>query len=280
LSSNVVSRDIKITTSNTAPFLTLNRDVPIPYVAGSPAVAIAPKMTIMDPDSPDMNRATIKFTSNYNSTQDKLVFTNTATLKGSWDPYSGTLNIYGIDTQANYVAAIHSVSYLNTSPTPSPLSRSVSLTVSDGLVTSNTVTQAITIFPVAQPPVLTTNIANPITYNPATGPLTITPAMNVTDPDSNNLTSVTIVFGANYQPGQDTLSFTNTATIIGFFDSNRGILTLSGLDTLQNYRAALQSVQYSFSGSSPLSQKVLNYFATDDMFQTSNPVGVTINVTP
>ena len=59
-----------------------------------------------------------------------------------------------------------------------------------------------------------------------------------------DLDTATIQITGNYVDGEDVLSFSNTATINGSFDSAAGILTLSGTDSVANYQAALRSVTY------------------------------------
>ena len=47
------------------------------------------------------------------------------------------------------------------------------------------------------------------------------------------------------------LGFINTPHITGSYNASIGVLTLSGTDTLANYQAALRSVTYEDTGSSP-----------------------------
>ena len=63
----------------------------------------------------------------------------------------------------------------------------------------------------------------------------------VTDPDSNNLSKLTIQISSGYQNnanGHDLLSFTNQNGITGSFDATTGTLTLSGNSSLANYQQA------------------------------------------
>ena len=71
-----------------------------------------------------------------------------------------------------------------------------------------------------------------------------------------------------------------TPKITATFDTGTGTLTLSGTDTVSNYRKALQSVKYQFMGTPLTSQKEITFSARDDGFAKSLDVKRTINVSP
>jgi len=89
----------------------------------------------------------------------------------------------------------------------------------------------------------------------AAGPLStpITSSLLVFDADSNNLTGATIQIGINYRSGEDLLGFTNAATphITGSWNATTGTLTLSGTDTVADYRTALHNVTYHDTSATP-----------------------------
>ena len=87
--------------------------------------------------APNLVGATVQITGNYQSGQDVLSFTNTATITGTWDATTGTLTLAGSDTVADYQAALRAVTYQDTSSTPSGLTRTVVFTVNDGLPTQH-----------------------------------------------------------------------------------------------------------------------------------------------
>ena len=72
---------------------------------------------------------------------------------------------------------------------------------------------------------------------------------NITDVDDTNIESATIQISGNYAGAEDVLSFVNTANITGNFAGDT--LTLTGTDTLANYIAALQAVQYTNTSDAP-----------------------------
>lgn len=263
LSSNFVTRDVSINPNNIVPSLAVGNAGALPYTEKDPPTNIAPNLTITDSDSPNMNGAIIKITGNYQFPEDQLVFTNIGPIKGSWNSSTGTLTLSGLDSQANYQAALQSVKYLNTNNNPSTLKRTVSFLVNDGLATSNTVTRDINVTPVNDPPVIKTNVNLALVYSANSGPVAIAPGLTVTDPDGVTITSARVAVTFNYQRGLDVLSFTNTSKITGIFDTATGVLTLTGADSLSNYRAALQSVAYTFTSTPIGGNKTIAFSAYD-----------------
>ena len=84
-----------------------------------------------------------------------MVFSDTGTITGVWNSTLGTLTLTGGDTLANYEAALRSITYQNTSDTPSDLTRTVSFTVNDGDVDSNVLTRDIDVTPANDAPMNT-----------------------------------------------------------------------------------------------------------------------------
>ena len=89
----------------------------------------------------------MSITSNYQSAEDVLGFAGTATIKGTWNTAAGTLTLSGTDTLANYLAALRSVTYTDSSGIPNTSTRTVSFQVNDGSSASNVATRQITVAP-------------------------------------------------------------------------------------------------------------------------------------
>ena len=87
----------------------------------------------------------------------------------------------------------------------------------------------------------------------AVGPLVtpVTSSLAVFDIDSDTWTGATVRISSNYRSDQDQLGFVNTARITGAWDPTTGTLTLSGTDTVSNYRSALRNVTYHNTSSAP-----------------------------
>ena len=243
-----MTRQINVIPVNDPPVLSGIETAALTYIEAG-TTPVSNTVVATDVDSLNMSGAVIQITGHYVSGQDRLLFTNTAKITGTWDPTTGTLTLSGLDTLANYNAALHSVAYHNLSANPDTTTRTVSFTViDDGNLPSNTVTRNITVIAVNNPPLLIGLEAVPLVYTEDINSFAVAPVTSTivaTDPDSNNASSATIQITGNYMSSQDTLIFTNTAKITGHWDPTTGTMTLSGVDSFSNYRTAIRSVEYS-----------------------------------
>ncbi|MGC2780917.1 MAG: VCBS domain-containing protein, partial [Bradyrhizobium sp.] len=154
---------LTVTGVNDAPTLTLGE---VSFVAAEQtATAVAPRLSLSDVDSTTLDHASIRITGNYLHGEDVLSFVDTARIHGSFDPVSGTLTLTAragqAPTVADFEAALRTVTYTDTSDNPSPLTRTLTITVQDVDGTANgghdttvrTVTLAVP--PVNDPPAIT-----------------------------------------------------------------------------------------------------------------------------
>ena len=111
--------------------------------------------------------------------------------------------------------------------------------MNDGAADSNVLTRNIAVTPVNDAPVLAGIEAAALGYTENDPATAVTPRSTASDVDNANLAGATVRITANYQNGQDVLSFANTATITGSWNAATGTLTLTGSDTVANYQAAL-----------------------------------------
>ena len=82
--------------------------------------------------------ATVSITANFVTGQDVLGFVDANGITGSYDGGTGVLTLSGSATTVNYQAALRSITYTNTSDTPTTTTRTVSFQVTDGSANSNT----------------------------------------------------------------------------------------------------------------------------------------------
>ena len=102
----------------------------------------------------------------------------------------------------------------------------------------------------------------------------------VSDPDSNNLLSLTIQITTGYQSGNDILSFVNQLGITGAFNTTLGVLKLSGGSYVGNYRQALRAVTFNTIGAGTNSAtRTFTVIAIDETNVPSNPVARSLDVT-
>lgn len=100
------------------------------YVGGHPAVVVAPNLTLTSGDA--LNGATVSLT-NYVSGQDVLAFTPQSGIGGSFNSATGVLTLSGSATASAYQAALRSVTYRDTSASPTTTPRSVLFSVGTSL---------------------------------------------------------------------------------------------------------------------------------------------------
>ena len=87
--SNVGTTTLTVTPVNDAPVLAAIEGTPLAYTENDPATAITATITASDVDNTNLASATIQITSNYQSGQDMLSFTDTANITGSWNAANG-----------------------------------------------------------------------------------------------------------------------------------------------------------------------------------------------
>ncbi|WP_157237047.1 VCBS domain-containing protein, partial [Endozoicomonas elysicola] len=129
----------------------------VSYTENDPGDPVADDLELTELDVEDIQSATVSISDGYVASEDTLHFTDQNGITGSWDAASGTLTLSGNASPANYQAALRSVTYSNSSDNPDITGRVISLTVSDGHITSNEVNRGISITAVNDGPQLITN---------------------------------------------------------------------------------------------------------------------------
>ena len=151
-SSQSATATINVSSVNDAPTQSSIETANLVYSENELPKEITNSLSITDVDNALITSAVVQITGNYVDGEDVLAFSNTATISGIWDAATGTLSLSGSDTKANYEAALRSVTYENTSEAPSNLTRTISLTVNDGISNSNTLSRNIEVTPVNDDP--------------------------------------------------------------------------------------------------------------------------------
>jgi len=277
--SNQPTSSITVTPVNDAPVLTAG--CTLGYTENDPATVLCNTITVSDADNSSLTGATVIISGNWNGTQDLLSFTNTPNITGSFNAGSGVLTLSGTDTVAAYQAALRTVKYQNTSDNPSPSSRIIDFAVNDGTNASNNGSVTVNITSVNDAPVLTAGGTLGYTENQA--PTAIDTTVTITDVDSPTLTGATVQITANYEIGNDILSFTNTPNITATFLPANAKIVLTGTDTVANYQTALRNVMFNNTSENPSSATRTVTWQVDDggaVANLSNTPTSTITVTP
>ncbi len=138
------SQEISVTVSaaNQAPIVDLNGDDDgIDWAAefdkgGGPRSIVTTSVQVSDPDGSDIMSGLVRLTNPLDGDAESLsVITTHTEIIASYDP-NGTLTLTGRGTPSQYSAVLESLSYNNTSQSPSPDERIVDITLSDGIDTS------------------------------------------------------------------------------------------------------------------------------------------------
>ena len=256
------------------------------FTKGGAAVTLSPALTISDTNSTTLASATVSITGGtFNGDDDVLSATTTGTsISASYDSSTETLTLSGVDTLADYQAVLQSVAFTTTStnPTNSGLdqSRTVTWSVNDGTTTS---TPATTTLSVLAPPALS-SVAATDSFTKGGAAVTLSPALTISDTNSTTLASATVsITGGTFNGDDDVLSATTTGTSISAsYDSSTETLTLSGVDTLADYQAVLQSVAFTTTSTNPtnsgLDQSRTVTWSVNDGTTTSTPATTTLSV--
>src|SRR5690606_7029163 len=160
--------------------------------------------------------AVVTITSNYNSTEDVLVFVNSNGIVGNWIPATGALTLSGSATISDYQAALRTITYQNlNNENPFPATRSISIVVNDGVNNSNTLSRNITITPVNDAPVLAGIETTALEFTEGDAAKIISTNISTADVDNANLSNAIIKITTHYLASEDVLAFTNANGISG-----------------------------------------------------------------
>jgi hypothetical protein len=215
---NTVTRNVTVASVNDIPIIDNIPVTALNFIEDSPKVTIANTLTVTDVDNIRMASATVRITTNYDSSEDSLYFTDIyPNISASWNTPREIL-LTGPDTKANFQAALRTIQYKNRDTlNPSILTRTVTFVIRDSSNTaSDTKTRNITITPVNDPPVATAVIFSPTTTPGLIGTV-YTGSFTYTDPETNPQGThiykwyrATVIAGTDAQPiaGATTVTYT------------------------------------------------------------------------
>ncbi|MEM7257583.1 MAG: LamG-like jellyroll fold domain-containing protein, partial [Pseudomonadota bacterium] len=277
----IVNVTLTINGINDAPTLASIEGVPAAYNENNPSLIVTGNLSIADIDDINIESATIAITGNFSAAEDVLNFTDQNGISGNYDAGTGILSLTGSSTQTNYQSAIRSVSYQNTSDNPSELTRTVSFTINDGSVNSNTLSRDITVNAQNDAPTITNLETAATTYSENALPVAITDTLTLSDQDNTTIQSAAVSITGNFVPGgEDMLNFTNQSGISGSYNVTSGVLSLSGTASLADYQAAIRSISYDNTSDDPSGLSRTVSIVVDDGTSSSTTATRTIDVNP
>jgi large repetitive protein len=140
----------------------------------------------------------------------------------------------------------------------------VPVTVSDGTNTSPVYSLLILVDPVNDAPVVTDTEPGIITYSRSSGSLKLFEKFEVRDVDDDTLSLAEINFKSSFSAGYDSLGYTNTHALRGFFDKNQGTLVVVGQSSVEEYQQFIRNITYNFNDDIfPEQDRILSILLSD-----------------
>lgn len=268
----------------------------------STPVTIDSGFSVSDEDTATLASATVSITGNFQASEDVLGFTNNGStmgnISGSYNAGTGVLTLTSAGataTLAQWEAAVRSITYIDTSETPTPANRTISFVFNDGNSDSSATTKTVSISAVNDTPIVTaTGGTTAFTEgnNVTSTPVVIDGGVSVSDLDNSTFASGTVSITSGFQSGQDVVAFTNDGStmgnISGSYNSGTGVLTLTSAGataTVGQWQAALHAVTYTNSSESPNTATrtisfVVNDGATNSSASTQNVSVTSVDDSP
>ncbi|MBN1969771.1 MAG: hypothetical protein JXR48_13505 [Candidatus Delongbacteria bacterium] len=197
-SSNELSRPIVVIAVNDKPILSEIEASNISYTENQDATIISSTLKITDVDDTSIESATISIASNFVTGEDILQFQDQNGITGNYDNETGILGLSGSSSKENYLSALRSIKYYNTSDNPEDLDRTISFVIFDGDSSSLAISRIIEITPVNDKPIIT-NFASKSFLEEQSFSISISD-LTIIDPDNSNPLdfSMIILSGENY----------------------------------------------------------------------------------
>jgi hypothetical protein len=149
--------------------------------------------------------------------------------------------------------------------------------VFDGAIYSTTGRFELLVAAPTVPPQLNPIANSAITYTEQASPVVLAPNVSITVVDSLLLLGATVRISSGGDLLTDRLIFVDQNNIRGSIDAF-GVLTLSGIDTPQNYQTAIRSVQFESSSDTPSVAIRTIEFSVKDGSNSSNISRVQLNI--
>ncbi|WP_186146466.1 DUF4347 domain-containing protein [Burkholderia gladioli] len=299
--STTYSRDVTVTDVDQTPLISSSSTGSVPFKAGdnvaSTPVVVDNGITLTDRDNPTLASATVQIGAGFHAGEDLLGFVNDGATMGnitaSYDAVHGTLTLSSAGataTLAQWQAALRSVTYTDTAVTPATATRTLIVSVNDGVKTSGAITRNITVADTDQTPLISSSNSDPAAFvagdNTASTPIVVDNGITLTDRDNSTFASATVQIGTGFHAGEDLLGFVNDGLTMGnitaSYDAVHGTLTLSSAGataSLAQWQAALRSVTYTDTAITPDSTTRVISFAVSDGVKASTAITREVTVT-
>ena len=249
---------------------------------GAPVALTSAGFQLDDPDSESLSASSITLVGTLDHGNEVLLFEDTTS--PVFSRISATqLQLTGPALLAAFATALQSVSYLNNATEPTPGTRSVQFTVSDGSLTA-TAFADVSVRTTNDPPRVDLNgpqagVDYVTLFVEAGEAIAVAPsAAVIEDPDDVLLSSMLVRILPPTDGTRELLTASyDGSNITDTFDSASGTLLLSGSASIANYRTVLLSVRYQNVADEPSGQQRLLEVVVNDAELSSEPVIVAIS---
>ncbi len=263
------SNIIAAITSAERPILSTIETSSLGYIKKESAVILTDSVTVQSPSNTPIKFAFVYITGNYNKEEDRLIYTSTSGIIGTWDTEIGRLTLAGEASANVYQSLLRTVKFENNSLHPSQVEKIISVTVSNGILNSNTVARSISIATGNISPVIAHLEISTLNYLKGITPLRlqITDSTVVEDSDNMYLYSANVKFASGFISGEDFIDCTNTSLLTGSFNQLTGALAITGKDTPAGYQAFIRDLQYRNSKQALgiTSSKTVEFYVNDGL---------------
>ena len=268
---------------NQAPVLSQTANS-VGFTEDGAAVQINNTIDIADNDDTNIESATVTIQSGGAYGDDLAVGTANG-LTCDYDSNTSTLTITGTNTLAKYMETLRSVTFQNVTNNPDyygiQTSRTIRFIVNDGDTNSNSIDTTINITASNDAPALSQTTGN-ASFTEGNGAVQVNNTINVTDSDDTNIESATVAIQGGPVTG-DVLAVATANGLTCSYDSNTGILSITGSNTLAKYAETLRSVTFNNTSGNPDNNGAATSrtirFTINDGSTDSNNVDTTVNIT-
>lgn len=289
-SSATTSIPITVLPVNDPPVVTIGDISPIFREGNGPVEIAGPSLQITDVDSDELVEALIQIENVPSDEPDRLRATTNGTGIDATYPAAGRARLKNSASVADYQSVLRSITYENLSQSPDETPRIISITVSDGEASSETITITLDVQAVNDPPVLDLNGSSvsgtgySAIYDTESPPSALPIVGDVQLVDVDNVTLASAVVKLENAPdGADELlkaQKSGTNITVGTYNPDTQEIRLSGSDTVANYEKVLATLTYANTAVSPSLAVRTITFTVFDGTDNSLPVQSTVTFIP
>jgi len=146
---NSVTESVPINVGVDQPPMLSNGGYTASYLAGGAAIAVDPYLSAYDPDSQDLQGASVAITSGFLSGDTLTANTSGTSIATTYDATSGVLTLSGSDSVADYQSVLDTVAFSSSNSDPtvsgSDTSRTITFVANDGTQSSSPLTTTVTV---------------------------------------------------------------------------------------------------------------------------------------